>query len=35
MVKALEAERKAHNLESIPETVRAVLGEHFKAKDKG
>lgn len=32
MVKALEAERKARKLESIPETVRAVLGEYFKSK---
>ena len=33
MVKALETERKARKLESIPETVRAVLGEYFKTKD--
>ena len=33
MVKALEAERKARKLETIPEAVRAVLGEYFKAKD--
>jgi len=33
MVKALEAERKARKLESIPEIVRAVLGEYFKRKD--
>jgi hypothetical protein len=33
MVKALEAERKARKLESVPETVRAVLGEYFKAKE--
>jgi hypothetical protein len=32
MVKALEQERKGRKLESIPETVRAVLGEYFKAK---
>lgn len=32
MVKALEAERKARKLESIPEAVRAVLGEYFKSK---
>ena len=33
MVKALEQERKARRLESIPETVRAVLGEYFKTKE--
>jgi hypothetical protein len=33
MVRALEQERKARKLESIPETVRAVLGEYFKKKD--
>jgi hypothetical protein len=33
MVKALEHERKARKLESIPETVRAVLGEYFKDKE--
>jgi hypothetical protein len=32
MVKALEQERKAQKLDSIPETVRAVLGEYFKTK---
>ncbi|MGA8856272.1 MAG: ribbon-helix-helix protein, CopG family [Candidatus Bathyarchaeia archaeon] len=32
MVKALEQERKARKLESIPEAVRAVLGEYFKTK---
>ena len=32
MVKALEQERKARKLESIPETVRAVLGEYFKKR---
>jgi hypothetical protein len=32
MVKALEQDRKARKLESIPETVRAVLGEYFKQK---
>jgi len=32
MVKALDQERKARKLESIPETVRAVLGEYFKTK---
>jgi len=30
MVKALEEERKARKLETIPEAVRAVLGEYFK-----
>jgi hypothetical protein len=34
MVKALEQERKARKLDSIPETVRAVLGEYFKTKDE-
>jgi len=34
MVKALEQERKARKLESIPEAVRAVLGEYFKNKDQ-
>jgi hypothetical protein len=34
MVKALEQERKARKLDSIPETVRSVLGEYFKAKDQ-
>jgi hypothetical protein len=33
MLKALEAERKARRLDSVPETVRSVLGEYFKAKD--
>ncbi len=32
MVKALEQERKARKLDSIPETVRSVLGEYFKSK---
>lgn len=32
MVKAPDQERKARKLESIPEAVRAVLGEYFKAK---
>jgi hypothetical protein len=35
MVKALDFERKARKLESIPETVRAVLGEYFKTKTQG
>lgn len=34
MVKALEAERKARRLETIPEAVRAVLGEYFKLRDE-
>jgi hypothetical protein len=33
MVKALEAERKARKLDSVPETVRSVLGEYFKVKE--
>jgi hypothetical protein len=33
MVKALEQERRARKLESIPEAVRAVLGEYFKTKE--
>ena len=33
MVKALEQERKARKLDSIPETVRSVLGEYFKVKE--
>lgn len=32
MWKALEAERKARKLETVPETVRSVLGEYFKSK---
>ncbi len=34
MVKALDQERKARKLESIPETIRSVLGEYFKAKEQ-
>lgn len=34
MLKALEQERKARKLESIPEAVRAVLGGYFKQKRK-
>jgi len=30
--KALEAERKARKLETIPKAVRAVQGEYFKGK---
>jgi transcriptional regulator of met regulon len=33
MVKALEQERKARKLETIPEAIRSVLGEYFKVKD--
>ena len=33
MVDALEKERKARKLESVPETVRSVLGEYFKVKE--
>lgn len=33
MLKALEHERKARKLETIPEAVRAVLGEYFKQKE--
>jgi hypothetical protein len=32
MFKALEAERKERKLETIPEAIRAVLGEYFKTK---
>jgi hypothetical protein len=32
MLKALEAERKARKLETVPEAVRAELGEYFKSK---
>jgi hypothetical protein len=33
MLKALEQERKARKLDSVPETVRSVLGEYFKVKE--
>ena len=33
MVAALEKERKARKLDSVPETVRSVLGEYFKVKE--
>jgi hypothetical protein len=33
MLKALEQERKARKLETVPEAVRAVLGEYFKVKE--
>ena len=32
MFKALETERKSRKLETIPEAIRAVLGEYFKQK---
>ena len=35
MLKALEQERKSRKLDSIPETVRSVLGEYFKVKESG
>lgn len=34
MLKALDAERKARKLETIPEAARAVLGEYFKVKEQ-
>ena len=34
MLESLERERKARRLETVPEAVRAVLGEYFKAKDQ-
>lgn len=33
MLEALENERKARKLETVPEAVRAVLGEYFKVKE--
>lgn len=33
MYTALEEERKARKLETIPEVVRSVLGEYFKQKE--
>lgn len=33
MLKALEEEKKARKLDSVPETVRSVLGEYFKVKE--
>lgn len=33
MVKALEQERKARKLETMPEAVRSILGEYFKMKE--
>lgn len=34
MVKALEIERKSRKLETIPETIRSVLGEYFRQKEQ-
>jgi len=31
-LEALERERRARKLETVPEAVRAVLGEYFKTK---
>jgi hypothetical protein len=33
MEKALEQERKKRMLDSIPETIRSLLGEYFKEKE--
>lgn len=33
MFKALEAERKARKLETVPEAARSILGEYFKMKE--
>ena len=33
MLKALEAERKARKLETVPEAIRSILGEYFKVKE--
>ncbi len=33
MLKALEAEWKARKLETVPETIRSVLGEYFKMRE--
>ena len=30
MMKALEQERKARKLETVPEAIRSILGEYFK-----
>jgi hypothetical protein len=35
MLKALEQEKKARKLETVPEAIRSVLGEYFKEKPKG
>jgi metal-responsive CopG/Arc/MetJ family transcriptional regulator len=33
MLKALEQEKKARKLETVPEAIRSVLGEYFKQKE--
>jgi hypothetical protein len=33
MLKALEHEKKARKLETVPEAIRSVLGEYFKQKE--
>jgi hypothetical protein len=33
MLKALEQEKKARKLETVPEAIRSVLGEYFKVKE--
>ena len=33
MLKALDQERKVRKLETVPEAIRAVLGEYFKQKE--
>ncbi len=33
MLKALEQERRARKLETVPEAIRSVLGEYFKTKE--
>ncbi len=33
MLKALEQEKKARKLETVPEAIRSVLGEYFKGKE--
>ncbi len=33
MLKALEQEKKARKLETVPEAIRSVLGEYFKTKE--
>jgi metal-responsive CopG/Arc/MetJ family transcriptional regulator len=35
MLKALDKERRVRKLETVPEAVRAVLGEYFKVKESG
>jgi metal-responsive CopG/Arc/MetJ family transcriptional regulator len=34
MLKALEQEKKARKLETVPEAIRSVLGEYFKEKSE-